>query len=84
MVPPHPSHPGQPPGDNQLDLADQNSSVRPTEYSRSRGPVSAHLQLFHPGLLPHVWGGDPLGERCLRLRPSLTSSLVEEGRILSP
>jgi len=42
-------------GDDQLDRAEQNSSVRPTEYSRSRGPVSPHLQFFHPGL-SHVSG----------------------------
>lgn len=42
--------------DDQLDRADQNSSVRPTEYGRSRGPVSPHFQILHPGLLPHVSG----------------------------
>ena len=43
-------------GNDQLDWADQNSSVRPAEYDRSRGPVSLQLQLHHTVSLPHVSG----------------------------
>jgi hypothetical protein len=39
-----------------VDRADQNCSVRRTEYGRSRGPVFPHLQLLHQGLLPRVSG----------------------------
>ena len=74
-------------GDDQLYRADQNGSVRPTEYGRSSGPVSPRLQLLHPSLLPHVGGGGPFGGgRRLLFGPSLTSPLVERsnGRILAP
>ena len=49
-------------GDDQLDRADQNGSVRPMEYSRSSGPVSPHLQPLHPSLLPRVSGAAVLLE----------------------
>ena len=52
-------------GDDQLDWADQNSSVRPAEYDSSRGPISSHLQLLHPGFLPHVSGAAILLEEGL-------------------
>jgi hypothetical protein len=48
-------------GDEQLDRADQNGSVRATEYGRSLDPVSPRPQLHQPSLLPRVWGGYPLG-----------------------
>ena len=79
MDPPHPPHPGPPPGEWPAGSGGQEQFRSPHGVQPFSWPL-----LSPPSALPPrpsstcFWGGDPLGEvRCLLFGPSLTSPFVE-------